>query len=84
MNVAIDIRIPGKMSIEEMQFLAALARQVPAGGNIVEVGPFYGRSTHVMARSNPQANIHSIDTFVGCGMDPQLCQQLSRNPAFWP
>ena len=63
MNVAIDISIPGKMSIEEMQFLAALAQQVPAGGNIVEVGPFYGRSTHVMARSNPQANIHSIDTF---------------------
>lgn len=46
-----------------MQFLAALARQVPAGGAIVEVGPFYGRSTHVMAYSNPQANIHSIDTF---------------------
>jgi len=63
MNVAIDISIPGKMSIEEMQFLAALARQVPAGGNIVEVGPFYGRSTHVMARSNPLASIHSIDTF---------------------
>ncbi len=57
------LAVPGKMALDEMAFLAALARRVPKGGRIVEVGCFYGRSTNAMARANPGACITSIDTF---------------------
>lgn len=57
------LNVPGKMDVDEMACLAALAAQVPKGGRIVEVGPFYGRSTRVMAQANPGARITSIDTF---------------------
>jgi len=42
------LAVPGKMDMDEMAFLAALAAQVPQGGRIVEVGPFYGRSTRAI------------------------------------
>lgn len=57
------LRIPGRMELDELAFLAALAAQVPDGGHIVEIGAFYGRSTNAMARANPRARITSIDTF---------------------
>lgn len=57
------LAVPGRMDLDELAFLAALAARVPAGGRIVEVGPFYGRSTTAMARANPKARITSIDTF---------------------
>lgn len=57
------LKVPGKMDMDEMAFLAALAAKVPAGGHIIEIGPFYGRSTCVMGRANPDVKITSIDTF---------------------
>lgn len=47
----------------EQDQLALLAKEVPAGGTIVEIGCLYGGTTAVMALANPEALITSIDEF---------------------
>ena len=76
------LTVPGKLDPDEMAFLAALAAQVPPGGQIVEIGPFYGRSTRVMARANPGALITSIDTFEDVDWTRRYAARHPSIPAF--
>lgn len=75
------LQVPGKMDVDEMAFLAALAARVPKGGHIVEIGPFYGRSTRVMGLANRKAHITSIDTFEDV---PWTRNYAARHPAIPP
>jgi predicted O-methyltransferase YrrM len=76
------LKVPGKMDVDEMAYLAALASMVPAGGRIIEVGPFYGRSTNAMARANPEALITSIDTFEDVEWTDRYASQYQEIPKF--
>ena len=49
--------------VNERELLAKLAREVPAGGKILEIGALYGGATAVLALANPQAVLTSIDEF---------------------
>lgn len=53
--------IPGWTSTNELALLASLARRVPAGGAIIELGSFAGRTAWIMARNAPQAQVYCID-----------------------
>ncbi|MEP4194679.1 MAG: class I SAM-dependent methyltransferase [Aliishimia sp.] len=79
---ASHLQIPGKMDVDEMAFLAALAALVPAEGHIVEVGPFYGRSTCVIGRANPNVHITSIDTFQDVAWTQAYADNYEDIPAF--
>lgn len=74
--------VPGIMSMDELAFLAALARRVPQGGRIVEVGCFYGRSTNAMARANPGAQITSIDKFENLDWTERYSSEFRGIPPF--
>ena len=50
-------------SIAERECLARLAREVPAGGSIVEIGSLYGGAAAAMALANPKADVLCIDEF---------------------
>lgn len=76
------LKVPGRMDLDELAFLAALAKSVPAGGHIVEVGAFYGRSTTAMARANPAASITSIDTFEDVPWTARYAAQYKDVPRF--
>lgn len=59
-----DVRIPGWMDETDLAVLEALAAAVPAGGSIVEIGCFVGRTTWCLARSAaPDVRVHAVDTF---------------------
>lgn len=47
----------------ERELLAKLAKQVPVGGVIVEIGALYGGVTAVLALSAPKAEVFTIDNF---------------------
>ncbi len=76
------LRIPGKMDLDELAFLAALAAEVPENGSIVEVGAFYGRSTNALACGNATAQITSIDTFETAQWTDRYAQQFMDVPKF--
>lgn len=59
----LDIPIPAWTSYQERKLLSELAKQVPAGGTILEIGCLYGGTTAVLAISNPKAKIFSMDNF---------------------
>lgn len=48
-----NLDIPGWMPEPELKILERLARMIPAGGAMVEVGPFCGRSTWCWSKSAP-------------------------------
>ena len=54
---------PSWTSIAERQLLSSLAIEVPDKGLIVEIGCLYGGCTAVLALSNQQAQVISIDNF---------------------
>ena len=76
------LRVPGKTSLDELGFLAALAAQVPCGGTIVEIGAFYGRATRVMALSNRHARVIAIDTFEDVHWTRKYAKSYTDIPAF--
>lgn len=76
------LAVPGRMALDELACLAALAAQVPRGGHIVEVGAFYGRSTNAMARANPLARITSIDTFENVSWTGRYSDKYAEVPVF--
>jgi precorrin-6B methylase 2 len=47
----------------ERKLLSELAREVPRGGTILEIGALYGGTTAVLALANPSAKVFSIDNF---------------------
>jgi precorrin-6B methylase 2 len=55
--------IPSWTSEAERECLAALAKEVKAGGLIVEIGALYGAITSVLAMNAPDAQVTTIDRF---------------------
>jgi predicted O-methyltransferase YrrM len=57
-----NLDIPGWMPEPELKILERLARAIPAGGAMVEVGPFCGRSSWCWSKSvEPTATVTCID-----------------------
>jgi SAM-dependent methyltransferase len=57
-----NLDIPGWMPEPELKILERLARTIPAGGAMVEVGPFCGRSSWCWSKSvAPDVSITCID-----------------------
>ena len=57
-----NIDIPGWMPEPELKILERLARTIPPGGAMVEVGPFCGRSSWCWSKSaDPSVTITCID-----------------------
>jgi predicted O-methyltransferase YrrM len=64
--------VEGWLSDDQLVRLREAARLVPAGGRIVEIGSFRGRSTIVLAASAPQASeVVAIDPHAGNDRGPQ-------------
>lgn len=60
--------VNGWLTRREAEFLFTVARAVPAGGTVVEIGSFFGRSTICLARGSRAghgASIHAIDPQLG-------------------
>lgn len=63
-EIRINPDIPRTMTLGGLEFLGRLARTVPKGGTIVEVGPLFGSSTWVLAKNaDPSVRVISIDTW---------------------
>ncbi len=57
-----NLDIPGWMPEPELKILERLAREIPAGGSMVEVGPFCGRSSWCWSKSvAPTVSVTCID-----------------------
>jgi predicted O-methyltransferase YrrM len=68
---AID-RVDGWLTAAQASRLFAAAEQVPAGGRIIEIGSFRGRSTIVLAlAADPDVEIVAIDPHAGNDRGPQ-------------
>jgi predicted O-methyltransferase YrrM len=52
---------------DQALILSGLARDVPAGGTIVEIGSFKGKSAIVFGLSAPDADVYAVDPFDGSG-----------------
>ena len=69
LGVAAEIeKIMGWFSEDEAEYIARLAKKVPAESNIVEIGSFCGRSTISLilgSRNGMQAKVHSVDPHLG-------------------
>jgi predicted O-methyltransferase YrrM len=64
--------IEGWLSDDQVARLHAAAQRLPAGGRIVEIGSFRGRSTVVLARGAPQAaEVVAIDPHAGNDRGPR-------------
>lgn len=64
--------VEGWLTEAQAQRLDRCARAVPAGGRIVEIGSFRGRSTIVLARAAPgDADVVAIDPHLGSDRGPQ-------------
>src|SRR5262245_18453579 len=64
--------IDGWMTRGQGQALYAAAQRCPAGGRIVEIGSFRGRSTIVLALGAPEgATVYAIDPHAGNDRGPQ-------------
>lgn len=60
--------INGWLTVREARFLFELARAAPAGGTIVEIGSFFGRSTVCLAlgsRAGHRARVVAVDPQIG-------------------
>lgn len=79
-DIKINLDIPRTMTLDGLRYLGALARTVPEGGTIVEIGPLYGSSTWVLSKNaHPSVRIVSIDTW-----EPQdwIPRRLPEAPEF--
>jgi predicted O-methyltransferase YrrM len=64
--------VEGWMTDGQARLLWDSARNVPAGGRIVEIGSFRGRSTVVLARAaDPSVEVVAIDPHAGSDRGPQ-------------
>ena len=61
-----NLSIPGQMTERELWAIEALAKLVPPGGIIVEVGSFLGLSSYAWAKSvHPSVTVYCIDPWDG-------------------
>lgn len=68
--------IEGWLSDDQAARLHGAAVQAPAGGTIVEIGSFRGRSTTVLALSSiPSVTVYAIDPFAGGDRGPQEIEE---------
>ena len=76
-----DVRdVPGWLRDEQARRLWAVARTVPDGGQIVEIGSYQGRSTIVLARAaSVNVAVISIDPHSGQGRCPGEWQGPSED-----
>lgn len=70
--------VPAWTEISERELLSKLSREVPVNGLIVEIGCLYGGTTAVLALSNPDAKVISIDNF---SWTPEGYQKTSKELA---
>ena len=57
-----NLNIPGWMPEAELKTIEMLAQTIPRDGNMVEIGPFCGRSSWCWARSaDPSVTVHCLD-----------------------
>lgn len=62
--------VPGWMSIRDLEVLSYLSSCVPENGNILEIGPFLGRSTSALiAGKKDSVALDVVDTFTGIPVD---------------
>lgn len=67
--------VPGWESLNEQEALLALAKQVPDGGVIVEIGAEFGMSASLFCLgAKPDVTIYSVDLFPG-----EMLKQHRRN-----
>lgn len=59
----LETSIPTWTSEAERELLSSLAEQVPQSGTILEIGCLYGGATAILALSNPNVQIYSMDDF---------------------
>jgi predicted O-methyltransferase YrrM len=74
--------VEGWFSPDQLARVAARAAAVPAGGRIVEIGSFRGRSTIAIARSAPAgAEIVAVDPHAGNDRGPREIDGFARAAA---
>jgi len=72
----IDLSIPGQMSEGELRGIEHLARKVPKGGSVVEVGSLFGLSSYTWATTvDPSVKIHCIDPWI---REPWVIEQVEK------
>jgi predicted O-methyltransferase YrrM len=67
-----NYEIPGWMSKRDLDILSYLSSCVPEHGNILEVGPFLGRSTSaILHGKHNTVSLDVVDTFTGVPTDKE-------------
>jgi predicted O-methyltransferase YrrM len=70
--------ISGFLSEAEALTLYRLARKLPAGSTIVEIGSWQGRSTYCLARGLRNGIVHAIDPFDASGGGDHGAEEVYR------
>ena len=74
-----NTEIPGWMSLRDLEVLHYIASCVPENGNILEVGPFLGRSTSALLDGKKNnVSLDVVDTFTGISPNAP-CSDISGN-----
>lgn len=79
-GIRINRTIPRTMTMAGLHYLGRLARSVPEGGVILELGPLYGSSTWVLSQnSHPTVTVYSVDTWAS---QEWIARRLPDAPPF--
>jgi tetratricopeptide (TPR) repeat protein len=71
-----NLRIPGQFTERELWAIEEVAKLVPPGGVVVEVGSSLGMSSYVWAKNvHPSVTVYCIDVWEN---DPEYAQQLGE------
>ena len=69
-NNYMNYEIPGWMSKRDLEILTYLSSCVPENGNILEIGPFLGRSTAALLEGKKDSvSLDAVDTFTGIDLN---------------
>ena len=61
-----NLQIPGQISEAQLKAIEVVAKLVPEGGHVVEIGSLFGRSSWAWAKSvKPSVTVHCIDPWEG-------------------
>ena len=71
-----NLRIPGRFTERELWAIEAMAKSVPPGGVVVEVGSYLGLSSYAWAKSvDPSVTVYCIDAWEEDGEYAQKWQE---------